>query len=260
MPSVTTTFPVNPEAGYANWVTTAQYGTTNSSGTAQTHAVKELSITAYKLATKEFLTNEEEYDAIIALMPIVRDAMIRRMAKAWDKSLLAGAANGTTDPIKGLVTYNTANDTSVSIGTDKVATVANLRTLRQKLGTWGLDPAQVVYFVTNDVYFDLLDDTSFMTYDKVGPQATLLTGQVGTIGNSPVIVTGELQAGKVAGRYGAVAVNTSNFITGNYKALSVESDYFIEYQQRLLVASLRTGFQQISTVDGQGVACLKWAA
>lgn len=258
MPSVTTTFPVNPEAGYATWVTTAQYGSQNSSGAAQTHGLKELSITANKLATKEFLTNEEEYDAIIALMPIVRDAMIRRMSKAWDKALLAGAGNGTTDPIKGLVTYNTANDTTVAIA-DK-ATVATLRTLRQKLGVWGLDPAQVVYFVTNDVYYDLLEDTSFMTMDKVGTQATLLTGQIGSVGNSPVIVTGELQAGKVAGRYGAVAVNTQNFMVGNYKGLQVESDYFVEYQQRILVSSLRTGFQQISTVDGQGVACLKWSA
>jgi len=258
MPSVTTTFPVNPEAGYANWVTTAQYGTQNSSGTGQTHAVKELSITAYKLATKEFLTNEEEYDAIIALMPIVRDAMIRRVSKAWDKALLAGAGNGTTDPIKGLTTYNTANDTTLI--TSGTASVASLRALRQKLGVWGLDPAQVVYFVTNDVYYDLLEDTNFMTMDKVGTQATILTGQIGSVGNSPVVLTGELTGGKVAGRYGAVAVNTQNFMVGNYKGLQVESDYFVEYQQRILVSSLRTGFQQISTVDGQGVACLKWSA
>lgn len=258
MPSVTTTFPVNPEAGYASWVGSAQYGTANSSGAAQTHALKELSITAHKLATKEFLTNEEEYDAIIALMPIVRDAMIRRMSKAWDKALLAGTAANGADPIKGLTTYNTAQDTTVAV--TAAATVANLRALRQKLGVWGLDPAQVVYFVTNDVYYDLLEDTNFMTMDKVGNQATLLTGQIGSVGNSPVIVTGELQAGKVAGRYGAVAVNTQNFMVGNYKGLQVESDYFVEYQQRILVSSLRTGFQQISTVDGQGVACLKWSA
>lgn len=256
MPGVTTMFPVNPEAGYANWVTTAQYGTVDSSGAAKTHALKELSITAHKLATKEFLTNEEEYDAIVALLPIVRDAMIRRMAKAWDKALLLG--QGTSgDPIKGLTKYEAALDNTTVAIANKV-TVATLRKLRQNLGTWGLNPAQVAYFVTNDVYYDLLEDETFQTMDKVGPQATLITGQIGTVGNSPVIVTGELPAGKVNGQFGAIAVNTQNFMVGNYKTLNVESDYNVEYQSRLLVATLRTGFQQISTVDGQAVSCQRW--
>lgn len=256
MPGVTTMFPVNPEAGYANWVTTAQYGTVDSSGAAKTHALKELSITAHKLATKEFLTNEEEYDAIVALLPIVRDAMIRRMAKAWDKALLLGQGT-SADPIKGLTKYEAALDNTTVAIANKV-TVATLRKLRQNLGTWGLNPAQVAYFVTNDVYYDLLEDETFQTMDKVGPQATLITGQIGTVGNSPVIVTGELPAGKVNGQFGAIAVNTQNFMVGNYKTLNVESDYNVEYQSRLLVATLRTGFQQISTVDGQAVSCQRW--
>ena len=258
MPGVTTTFPVNPEAGYANWVTTAQYGSADSSGAAQTHALKELSITAHKLATKEFLTNEEEYDAIVALLPIVRDAMVRRMSKAWDRALLLGA-NSAADPIKGLVRYEAAiANTQVAIA-DKVTT-ATLRGLRKNLGTWGLDPSQIVYFVNNDVYYDLLDDETFQTMDKVGSQATLITGQIGLVGNSPVVVSGELPAGKLAGQFGAIAVNTNNFMVGNYKGLNVESDYNVEYQSRLLVATLRTGFQQISTVDGQAVSCQRWIA
>lgn len=258
MPGVTTTFPVNPEAGYANWVTTAQYGSADSSGAAQTHALKELSITAHKLATKEFLTNEEEYDAIVALLPIVRDAMVRRMSKAWDRALLLGA-NSAADPIKGLVRYEAAiANTQVAVA-DKV-TAATLRGLRKNLGTWGLDPSQIVYFVNNDVYYDLLDDETFQTMDKVGSQATLITGQIGLVGNSPVVVSGELPAGKVAGQFGAIAVNTNNFMVGNYKGLNVESDYNVEYQSRLLVATLRTGFQQISTVDGQAVSCQRWIA
>lgn len=258
MPGVTTTFPVNPEAGYANWVTTAQYGSADSSGSAKTHALKELSITAHKLATKEFLSNEEEYDAIVALLPIVRDAMVRRMSKAWDRALLIGGET-STDPIKGLVKYEAAlNNTTTAIA-NKV-TVATLRALRKNLGTWGLNPAQVAFFVTNDVYYDLLEDEAFQTMDKVGSQATLITGQIGTVGNSPVIVTGELPAGKVAGNFGAIAVNTQNFMVGNYKGLNVESDYNVEYQSRLLVATLRTGFKQISTVDGQAVSCQRWSA
>lgn len=257
MPTPVVRLPVNPEAGYATWVQGSQYKTTASSGAEQTHALKELTISAYKLATKEFVGNEEDEDSVIALMPIVRDAMVRRTAKSWDKALLVGAGSAA-DPIKGLTKYEAAGgNTTVAVA--NAITTGTLRTLRKNLGVWGLDPAQVVFFVNTDAYYELLEDTSFQTMDKVGDRATILTGQIGSVGGSPVIVTGEL-AGKSVGNFGAIAVNVGNFMVGNYKGLRVESDYLVEAQERILVASLRTGFQQISTVDGQAVSCQRWVA
>lgn len=257
MPTPVVRLPVNPEAGYATWVQANQYKSADSSGAAQTHALKELTISAYKLATKEFIGNEEDEDSIIALMPIVRDAMVRRTAKSWDKALLVGAGSAS-DPIKGLTKYEAAgSNTTVAVA--NAVTTATLRTLRKNLGVWGLDPSQVVYFVNQDAYFELLEDTQFQTMDKVGTNATILTGQIGSVGNSPVIVSGEMGA-KGVGNFGAIAVNVNNFMVGNYKGLRVESDYLVEAQERILVASLRTGFQQISTVDGQAVSCQRWIA
>lgn len=257
MPTPVVRLPVNPEAGYATWVQSGAYKTADSSGAAQTHALKELTISAYKLATKEFIGNEEDEDSVIALMPIVRDAMVRRTAKSWDKALLAGAGTAA-DPIKGLTKYElAAGNTTVAVA--NAVTTGTLRNLRKNLGVWGLDPSQVIYFVNQDAYFELLEDAQFQTMDKVGPNATILTGQIGMVGGSPVIVSGELGA-KAVGNFGAVAVNTANFMVGNYKGLRVESDYLVEDQQRILVASLRTGFQQISTVDGQAVSCQRWIA
>lgn len=257
MPTPVVRLPVNPEAGYATWVQAGQYKTADSSGAEQNHALKELTISAYKLATKEFIGNEEEEDSIIALLPIVRDAMVRRTAKSWDKALLVGAGTAA-DPIKGLTKYElSANNTTVAVG--NAVTTGTLRNLRKGLGVWGLDPSQVIYFVNQDVYFELLEDPLFQTMDKVGSNATILTGQIGSVGGSPVIVSGEMGA-KAVGGFGAIAVNVNNFMVGNYKGLRVESDYLVEEQQRILVASLRTGFQQISTVDGQAVSCQRWIA
>jgi len=256
--------PVNPEAGYANWVLEAGYKASTSSGTAQDHVLKEINLTAYKLATKEFLGTEEEDDSIVPLLPIIRDAIIRRTAKAWDLALLRGAGAGA-DPIKGIAT--TANTTiSTTAGGEQVrlavaskATVANMLSMRRALGTRGLVPNELVYIVSNDVYYDLLEDTSFQTMDKVGTQATLLTGQIGSIANTPVVLSGEFEA-KAAEKFGAVIVNQNNFLVGRYKGLRVESDYSVENQQRLIVASQRLGFQQISSVLGAGVATFKWIA
>ena len=89
------TIPVNPEAGVATWVTNAQFGTSNSAGNTATHALKEITLNAYKVATNEYTAYEEEEDALLALMPVIRDGMIRRVARAVDRAMLRGAGSGS---------------------------------------------------------------------------------------------------------------------------------------------------------------------
>ena len=255
------TIPVNPEAGVATWVTNAQFGTTNSPGAAQTHQLKEITLNAYKVSTMEYMAYEEEEDALLVLLPIVRDAMVRRVARAVDKAYLLGAGSGG-DPVKGLAIYDA---TSVVTPTNTgVATIANLRALRKDLGAWGLDPAELAYVVSTEVYYDLLDDTSFQTMNNVGPHATLLTGQVGSIGNTPVIVSDVFptKAGgssSAATNIGAVCIAPANFIAGNQRGLRFDTQELVETQRKVMVASLRTGLTQLSTVNGVGVSALRWS-
>lgn len=247
--------PLNPEAGYATWVTAGSFMTTASSGTTATHTLGELTISAYKLATKEFLGIEEEDDSIIPLLPIIRNAMVRRMAKAEDKALLLGAGAGT-DPIKGITKYATATDTTTTT-TGKI-TAANLTAVRRNLGVWGLNPSELVYIVSQDAYYDLLEDSNFLTVDKAGANATLFNGQIGYVGGTPVIISGEFET-KAATKYHTVCLNVANFMLGRYKNLMVESDYYVESQQKILVATERMGFLQVTTANGHGVSCAKWS-
>jgi HK97 family phage prohead protease len=256
MPSSILRMPVNPEAGYSTWVLTTSFGTASSSGAAATHALKEITLTAYKLATKEFLTYEEEDDSLIALMPIVQNAMVRRSAKSIDKAFLRGAASGV-DPLKGLTVWATAGDQITVTNTAKV-TVANLQNMRREVGDWGLNPKDVVYIVESSVYFDLLEDTAFATWDKVGPSATVLNGSIGMANGSQVIVSGEFAA-RAGAAIGAVCVNPQNFIRGNYKDLRLENAVDVEKQQKLLVATQRLAFQQLTSVNGNAVGSLLWS-
>ncbi len=263
------TMPLNPEAGLASWVVNSDFGGANSSGgttatTGQTpgsgspHALKEITLNAYKVATKEYLNYEEEEDSLLVIMPIVRDAMIRRLARSVDRAFLLGAGSGA-DPVKGLANYATNNVTSTGSVAATSATIANLRNLRKNLGAWGLDPAEVVYVVSTEVYYDLLDDTTFQTMNQVGPQATLLTGQVGQIGNSPVLVSAEF-ASKGVNQTGAIAFAPGNFMAGNQRGLRMDTQELVETQRRVLVASLRTGMTQVTTNLGNGVSAFKWGA
>lgn len=255
------TIPVNPEAGFATWVTNAQFGTTASAGAAQTHQLKEVTLNAYKVATTEYMAYEEEEDSLIALLPIVRDAMVRRVAKAVDKAFLLGAGAGA-DPVKGFAIYDATS--AVTPTNTGVATIANLRSLRQDLGVWGLTQSDMVYVVSTDIYYNLLDDTLFQTMDKVGPQATLLTGQIGMIGQSPVLVSDAFPtkaggAATASTNIGAIAVAPANFIAGSQRGLRFDTQELVETQRRVMVASLRTGMTQLSTVNGMGVSALRWS-
>jgi HK97 family phage prohead protease/HK97 family phage major capsid protein len=252
--------PVNPEAGLATWVQNSEFGTSASAGAAQTHQLSEITLSAYKVATREYLAYEEEEDSLLVLLPVIRDAMVRRVARAVDKAMINGAGAGA-DPVKGVAMYDATS--AVTVDSSAAVTVANLRALRKDLGAWGLDPAELVYVVNTEVYYNLLDDSTFQTVDKVGPQATLLTGQIGSIANTPVVVSGEFPsiaegAATAASNIAAFCFAPANFLVGNQRGLRVDTDDLVETQRRVLVASLRTGLTQLTTNLGGAVSTLRY--
>ena len=261
--------PVNPDTGdNADWVIGAGaserlvYGSAASSGTARTHALKEVVLTAYKLATKEYIAFEEDEDSLIPVLPIVRDALSRRMAKALDKAMLIGAA-GANDPIKGIATYDPTGVAArgIDISNAEKLTVAKVMAARKALGAWGLNPSELVIFVSTQGYYELLEDSNFLTVDKAGPNATLFTGQIGSVGNTPVLVSATVPtATPAADELAAVIVNPRNFLVGQHRGMRLDSDDIVIEQRSVLVASMRIGMTQLSTVDGNGVACVRYVA
>ena len=259
--------PVNPEVGSASWVTTFSGGTaleSGSGGSAVAHKLAEVTLNAYKVATKEYVGYEEEEDSLLILLPMIRDAMVRRCAKAIDGALLTGDASAV--PISGLSNRAGTSGTNTALlqtVANGAVSIAKLRGLRAQLGNYGIDPADVAYIVNNDTYYDLLEDTTFMTMEKVGPLATVITGQVGMIAGSPVIATGELAAkatGAITGltNIAALAVYVPNFLVGAQRGLRIDTQELAAEQARVMVASMRVGMAQITA--SQGVKALRWTA
>ena len=281
MNTPTMIMPINPEAGYATWVgnsyaadsdTAAPLGATppglgsvETAGTAQTHALKQRSITAYKLATHEYIVDEEEEDSIIPILPIVQSAIARRMARSSDKAVLRGTGAGS-EPIVGIATEAAAyagTTESFDISNGDTVTALSLQKVRRKMGLYGLNSNDVLYIVSQDAYYDLMEDPDFYTWDKFGDRSTIVTGQVGTINGSRVIVSGEFAA-KAAGAACVVAVYTPNFILGNLRGLTLERDRIVMEQRNVLVATRRLGFTSLmyDTVNSVplGVSVGKWVA
>lgn len=276
MQSRTMVFPWNPDASYATWVADSAYGTSDgsSSGVAATHLIQDNYLKAEKLAAKEYLAYEEEEDAIIAIAPLIRDAVMRRMVKSTDQELLRGAVGTTINSgvglLNGVVTIASAFGTdyqftqSGAFGSSNPVTISDLQQTRRKMGVYGLMPGDVVYVISQDVQYDLLEDPDFRTVDLVGDRATILRGQIGSVNGSPVVVS-DAFATHAAGAIAGIALNRSNYLRGELRGILVERDREVVNQRNVLIATRRFAFTEIvptvaaATTDRSPCGLLKLA-
>jgi HK97 family phage prohead protease len=265
--------PILPDAGYAEF-TSAQAASgsspkgnldprSNAYGTPYMGVtMTERVLTTKKLISKSYLGNETEEDAILPILPLIRESMVRSHARAIEASILVGnhadgpfgTGGASYDGLISLANTDTHKTQSSTVTyANTVFTAANLLTLRKNMGKYGVRPEDVVYIVNQRTYFELLEDAEFQDMNLVGNLATKINGQVGQIYGSRVMLCDEF-AVPAAGKYAAVAVYTRNFIVPRLRGVTIESDYDVENQRRVLVASQRLGF--IDIIDG---ATSKWA-
>ena len=270
--------PTMPDSGYAEWLSS------NAAGTGAGAAAKgnlgsrdEASpganagvtlgskvLTVEKLVSKSFMANETEEDAIMPILPLIREAMVRAHARAIEHSILQASSTTDTDKVNGggqngLIKRAVDGSKVLDSGTSPViATTANLLNMRQSMGKYGRRPSDVVYIISLDAYYDLLDDADFQSVNEIGSErATRITGEIGQAYGSPIVVCDEFLPGHTQGKFWGVAVNTRNFIVPVLRGVTVESDYEVGNQQRVLVASQRRGFDVMFSDAGQ-VAAHTW--
>jgi len=229
--------PIMPDTGYAE--ITANAGLT------------EIELRTVKMVAKSYLGNETEEDAIMPVLPLLREAMIRQHARGVENMiLLGGHADGAYPSItaaQGLLRYASTQSRDLNTGTAATLpalTAGGLLSLRKNMGKYGLRANDVAYIVSQRAYFELLEDAEFQDFNLVNTQATKLTGEVGQVFGSPVMVCDEFPDA-AAGKYYALAVNTRNFVIPRQRGVTVESDYSVEDQHRVLVTSQRLGFKEI---------------
>lgn len=273
MNSATMTFPIMPDAGYAEATTnTAASGTQPNGNMDQRGAgygapyqgitLSNQTLTTTKLITKSYLGNETEEDAIMPILPLIRESMVRAHARGVENMLLAGNTNQgvyTSGVADGLLKFASTNGRTVTTaGVSTPLTGAALFGLRKLMGKYGLNPRDVVYIVSQQAYFELIEDAEFADADLVGAQANKLTGEVGRLYGSTVVMCDEF-ATPGANNYLALAVNRRNFIVPRLRDMRVESEYQVEEQRTALVASQRLGFAEIIP-NATSVVGLKYAA
>ena len=277
MTSATQIIPIMPDSGYAEFTANqaasgssphgnlSQRGDAYNPGSAGGIDLTERTLSTKKLISKSFIGNETEEDAIMPILPLIRESMVRSHARAIENAILVGddadGAFGTSGASFEGLCHLAANDSNTTqpsgtfAATDAV-TAADLLSLRKAMGKYGVNPSEVVYIVSQDVYYDLLNDAEFQDVNLVGDMATKLSGEIGQVFGSRVLICDEFAA-KAHSKFNSVAVYPRNYVMPRLRGVTVESDYDVENQRRVLVASQRLGF--IDLIDGaDSVQALKY--
>ena len=263
-------FPSNPDSGAdATWVDASNQDKFNdgteigtafndlSSGAIAKHLLRDVPLTAFKLATREYVGYEEEEDTLLPIAGIVSDAIVRRMARTSDKSILG---TGIAAPFTELEEFS-GGHTGGSVTTTNATTTitsTNVHSARTAMGQWGHNPSDLVLFLSQAAYYGLVDDANVITSDKYGEKATILTGELGKIWGIPMVVSDAFEAAGASKAQG-ILVNPDNYIVGNYRNLTVQTADDVVAQQKAIVATRRMGFIAKDTNGAsatQGSMCL----
>lgn len=272
MTSATQILPILPDSGYAEFTSNqAATGSSPHGNLAQTGDtygspyggidMTERTLSTKKLISTSYLGNETEEDAILPVLPLIRESMVRSHARAVENSMLAGddadGAFGTSGASYEGLLHLARNDSDYTQSTTAFAsdslTALQLLAARKNMGKYGVDPKEVVYVVSQTGYFQLLEDAEFQDVNLVGDMATKLNGEIGSVFGSKVLICDEFATAAVS-KFHAVAVYPRNFVVPRLRGMTVESDYEVVNQRRVLVASQRIGF--LDLIDG---ATSKWA-
>ena len=241
--------PIQQDTGLATWQSGAA-----TSGNLQTRGgaapqPAQVVLKAYRLISTTLMDNHVDEEVLINLMPMLVESVARSHARAVDSALLNHTTAGSANDFDGLIATAGANtfDTSVSAAnlSGTAVDAADFLSARKQMGKYGMMPDELVYVVSQARYYDLIADAGFADITDVGSDvATKLTGQVGAIYGTPVIVSDNFPTEADNACLG-LAVNVRNFAIPRLRGVNVEQDYEVMNQRNVIVATQSLGFNQL---------------
>jgi len=277
-----TVIPLQTDTSLASWGTNARAGDIDTSASASAGStnvtnrgadknqfdMNQKIITVERLLSTTYLDNYIDEEVLVNLMPMMAENIARSHARAVDSMIVSGVNGITALPgLQGLAAAVSAMDgrfggtgeaASISAGNaaSTAITAKHLVSLRRDMGVYGLNPQDVVYIVSQDVYHDLINDVEFDNVFEVGSDAALkLTGQVGAVYGSPVVISDNLTTGNTQGdNVGVFAVNVRNFVIPRLRGVNIEQDYQVTEQRRVLVGTQHMGFDELFDSSAAGKA------
>jgi len=241
-----TVLPIQGDTNRAVWQATATEDANlvftgnlenNPQKTAATYEAQQVIMNVFRLISSSYIDNDTDEQVLINLMPMLVDGVARAHARAVERMILMDATS-----ISGLDTHATV--WSGTAPTTTTITAANLLSMRTDMGKYGLNPSELVYIVNQATYYSLLGDVEFENINEVGALATKVTGMVGMVYGTPVVVSDEFDAA-ASTTTAAFCVNVGSYVIPRLRDMKVEQDYEVGKQRRIIVATQSLGFTEL---------------
>ncbi len=234
--------------------------------TASTPGTGAATFDAEIFGARSLFSRSLEADSALAILPYAQRKLVVAFVTAEEQAILDGDSDGTHQDADvqsiGSSYARTAwyglrkKGIAQSAVTATSTSVANLLLLRKGMGKWGANPTDLAYIVSVSAMHALLADSNLLTVDKMGPNATILNGMVGSVAGVPVIVSeyvrenlnaSGVQDGITTTKTYNLCVNRNEWAMGQRMALDIEVDDSIyrETYQRVIVGFMREDFQHI---------------
>ncbi len=273
----TVQMPSNPfqiplQLGAVNWYP----GTENTAVTGSAPATARQTLTAHELVAEVPWSYDLDEDAVIAMMDELRRSLLRNAHEVIDDVILNGDtttqnninADGATIAaatagsghflvgFDGLLHLPLMDNAAMGNNHNAAVSADMFNEVRGKLGRYGVRPSELAYITDVNTFIKALGVDSFRTLDKFGPQATILTGQLGAVEGIPVIVSEQMRLadadGKVTSGGNAntkgrlLIVNRSQWRVGFKRELTIETVRDAQKRQNIMVVSFRIALQERS--------------
>ena len=249
-------------------------GTENTASTETALTTARQTLTAHELVAEVPWSLTLEEDAVIAMAAEVRSTLVRNAVEVIDDVLL-NADTTTQNNINAdgaTIAASTAGKAHWLVGFDGLlhlplvdntgqgndhaaAPSADMfNEVRGMLGKHGVRPSELAYIADVGTYIKSLGVGEFRTLDKLGPQATLLNGQLAQVDGIPVIVSEQMAKSDADGKVtdGAnsntkgrlLVVNRTQWRLGFRRELMIETTRNIQKRQNIMVVSMRLAFME----------------
>ncbi|HUT74992.1 MAG TPA: phage major capsid protein [Armatimonadota bacterium] len=225
-------------------------------------ATAYMELDAKKIMCEVDFSGELTEDSVAPLVPTLKQNIASALAEAEEDVIV----NGDTTATQNLNINRSANSYDVTralVGLRRTVydgdaayqvdasggLLAGMRSLRAAIGEYGVDPTKLVWLMSPTHYLSVLTDSSFLTMDKLGEKATVLTGQLGAIDGIPVIMSSKLRDCDGDGivqtdpdlntkRQSVLAYRPGVYV-GYRRRLKIEMDRDVQKDMNLLVCSIR---------------------
>ncbi len=245
-------------------------GVENTAATATGLATSKVTLTAQELVAQvPFSFSLEEDDVLPSLIGEIRNSLVRNSAETLDDIILNADttkanninADGATISASsegkahwllgydGLIHLPLIDNTSMSNSHGAAVSDDMFNEIRAKMGRYGVRPSELAWIMDVRTFIRAQSVDAYRTMDKLGPNATILTGMLGALEGIPVVVSEQMRSSDADGKVTAAGnsaekgrvllVNRTQWAQGFRRGLTVDTTRDAQRRQMVVTVSFR---------------------